>query len=458
MIELSITAKTASIASTATPVSARGAGGFARALRTLSAPTDTQPAPSDNGDTRQRDAATGKKLPEAAAEPAQLPSESGAKKSAVTRRPSKPDGHLPPAMILPASTPPVDPPASDDGAAASDTTELDTADDDASPTTPAIAFFMPAALMAVEPSLAPPSAEAAGLASAAMPGVTPLAATEASPATIAAPVEASEVPATPDTASAAPARGTTALLNAFQLLDSGAPEPVVTTTVSMSNIVLNPRIAASAETPRFGIAAAASPSGDATAVTVLPARQAFAAALAALSPKGGARDDDSNDSHEPVGALAGLVTPTGDATIAAAVPQVADSQGAALDLRHDRGLRGMIDHIETLRDDANARDTRIRLVPDALGTVDVAVRRDGEAVHVRFSSANEATRAVLNDAQPRLAQLAEARGLNIAGSSVDSGAGGQQQPRTPTPTSRPERAQRIDAAREGEDLTDQRLA
>jgi flagellar hook-length control protein FliK len=120
----------------------------------------------------------------------------------------------------------------------------------------------------------------------------------------------------------------------------------------------------------------------------------------------------------------------------------------------------MIDHIEMLRDDANARDTRIRLTPDALGTVDVALRRDGDAVHVRFSSANEATRLVLNDAQPRLAALAEARGVRIAGSSIDSGTGGggqpQPQPRAESP--RPARATRGVATTETDIPGDQRLA
>lgn len=460
MIELSITAKSATAASPATPVGARAADGFARTLRTLSAAPDTRPVQSDGGDTRQSDAASGKNLPatgdELAREPAATSPEPHAT-STSSRRPVKADSPIALAMIVPATVPPAGPSASDNDALAADATQSQAADDDTTPATPVMAFFIPVPPAAAGPSLPPPAGETAGPGNDAAPGVLALAST--SQTATATPVETSDTPETPD-AVPAPTSGSTALPNVFQLLDGGAPGPVVTTTSAMSNVVLNPRIVASAETPRFGIAAATNPSVDAAAVTVLPARQAFAAALAALSPKRAAREDDSNDSHDPVGAFAGLVTPTGDTTLPTAVPQVADSQGAALDLRHDRGLRGMIDHIETLRDDANARDTRIRLVPDALGTVDVAVRRDGAAVHVRFSSANEATRAVLTDAQPRLAQLAESRGLSIAGSSVDSGAGGQSQPRTPNPnpTSRPESARRSDAAREREDLTDQRLA
>jgi hypothetical protein len=461
MIELSITAKSATIASPATPVGARPAGGFARTLRTLSAPPDAQQVQSDSGDTRQRDAATGKKLPVAGDEPvpdtAARSSSPGAK-SAVTRRPSKIDNHLAPAMIAAALASPVDYPASDDSAPAPDPDATDATDDNASPTTPAIAFFMPVAPIAVEPSLLPSSVDSGRLGNGAAAGVIPLALAGTSTAAAATPVAVSEAAATPAPASA-PSRGTTAPLNAFQLLDRGAPGPVVATTADPSNVAINPRIAASPATPRFSIAAAMSPSVDAAAVTVLPARQAFAAALAGLSPKGPVCDDDSSDSHEPIGALASLVTSTGNTSIPVAVPQVADSRGTALDLRHDHGLRGMIDHIEMLRDDANARDTRIRLVPDALGTVDVAVRRDGEAVHVRFSSANEATRTVLNDAQPRLAQLAEASGLRIAGSSVDGGAGGgQPRPQTPPPAPRSNRAPHAGTPGEIDATTDQRLA
>jgi flagellar hook-length control protein FliK len=98
----------------------------------------------------------------------------------------------------------------------------------------------------------------------------------------------------------------------------------------------------------------------------------------------------------------------------------------------------MIDHIETLRDGADANDTRIRLVPDALGTVDVAVQRSGDAIHVHFTAENPATRTLLTEAQPRLAELAEQRGVRIAGCSVEtgsgSGSGGGQPPhRAPAP-------------------------
>ena len=115
---------------------------------------------------------------------------------------------------------------------------------------------------------------------------------------------------------------------------------------------------------------------------------------------------------------------------------VAPSAGAdqpALDLTQQRWPQAMIDHIERLRDAADANDTRIRLIPDALGTIDVALRRDGDTVHVHFNAEQAATRTLLQDAQPQLAQAAEQRGLKLGQTVVEAGTtgtagAGQQQP------------------------------
>jgi flagellar hook-length control protein FliK len=96
----------------------------------------------------------------------------------------------------------------------------------------------------------------------------------------------------------------------------------------------------------------------------------------------------------------------------------------------------MIAHIEQLRDAANAVDTRIRLIPDALGTIDVAVSRDGDTLNVRFTADQATTRTLLHDAQPRLAAIAEERGLRLGQTAVDAGTAGstpqqQRQPQQP---------------------------
>lgn len=98
-----------------------------------------------------------------------------------------------------------------------------------------------------------------------------------------------------------------------------------------------------------------------------------------------------------------------------------DAQQGALDMRRQEWMGQMIDRIETMRDSAPVRETRIALMPDALGKVDISVRQDGDRVHVHFAAESQAARQILTDAQPRLAELAEARGVRLGQTSVDSG-------------------------------------
>lgn len=473
MIELSITTKSAATLPPAAPVSGAAPGGFAR---TLDALTDGPPARPDMVDPRHDDAARGKKLPVATAEATDDPvttataaSSMPVAKPAGLRRPIKPGAP----MVAPPTLPVV-------AATAHDTTSSDDdkkpADDDAATGDDAPAAMSPAApLIITAPILidpAPLATPVRDVAPIATRGAANMIANVSFPTTPSLPAGQAGAPAAADPGVAPPpppgaiaaataAAGMTALPSQIQLLDAGARK--VADAPSDISGVAAPRIATPSQTPHFAIAPATTVPANPPSVAVQPARQAFAAALAALSARAPARDDDdTNDPHQPI---AGLGMPSSDTLIQAAVQQVADSSQSALDPRHDRGLNGMIDHIEMLRDDANANDTRIRLTPDALGTVDVAVRRDGAALHVRFSSPNEATRAVLNDAQPRLAALAEARGVRIAGSSIDSGSqgnwGGNAQPQSQRHTAAvsPAGAPRSAAADTDTDtMTDQRLA
>lgn len=133
-----------------------------------------------------------------------------------------------------------------------------------------------------------------------------------------------------------------------------------------------------------------------------------------------------------------------------------------IDLRQDHWPHVMVERIERLRDAADAADTRIRLVPDALGAVEVSVKREGDAVHVHFAAEQAATRAALQDAAPRLAEAAEARGLKLGQMGVGAGGHGggadpngrQPQPGASAPLS-PARA-RADAPTADE--TDTRIA
>ena len=66
---------------------------------------------------------------------------------------------------------------------------------------------------------------------------------------------------------------------------------------------------------------------------------------------------------------------------------------------------------------------------------------EGDRVHVRFTAEHEATRALIADAQPRLSELAAARGVRIGDTSVSTGSGGGSTPH-PQPCRRPVRPHR----------------
>jgi flagellar hook-length control protein FliK len=162
--------------------------------------------------------------------------------------------------------------------------------------------------------------------------------------------------------------------------------------------------------------------------TPQPAGQVFAAALASATTWRDRPVAERTDPTAPTPPL-GFTTAV-DLGSTTPVQPTGTAQRAPLDLTQDSGVQRMIDHIEVLRDDADSRDTRIRLVPDALGSVGVAVRQVGERIHVSFTAEHEATRALIADAQPRLTELAAERGVRIAGTSVatDANPGSSQSP------------------------------
>ncbi len=187
--------------------------------------------------------------------------------------------------------------------------------------------------------------------------------------------------------------------------------------------------------------------------TVASAAHMFGAAIRAAA---NGRDEPADT--PAIGPLAAPVATPATASIAHADPQ------APLDMRHERWPTAMIERIEVLRDAANATDTRIRLIPDALGAIDVSVRKDGDTLHVHFNAEQAATRTLLQDAQPRLAELADARGLKLSHGAVETGAGtGQHQQRAATPQPQPQQPSapaRRPRADGGADIdsTDTRLA
>lgn len=115
------------------------------------------------------------------------------------------------------------------------------------------------------------------------------------------------------------------------------------------------------------------------------------------------------------------------------VAATAAAERPALDTRDGAWMQGMIDRIETLRSEGVGGMTRIRLSPDALGAIEVSIQPGDDGMQVRFASDNPDAARLLADAQPKLAELAEARGLKLGAMQVDVGQHSQQQPRREAP-------------------------
>ena len=170
-----------------------------------------------------------------------------------------------------------------------------------------------------------------------------------------------------------------------------------------------------------------------------PAAQAFAAAMFAASAPIDVRPDASDDDLLPIALTTAVQTVPQSPMVAVAAPT--QGQAPALDLAQDDWMATMIDRIETLRDESGGvRETRMKLLPEALGNVEVSVRRDETgAIQVRIAADTAQARALLADAAPKLAEMAEARGVKLGGSSVDAGAGDTRRDApapNPTPVAR----------------------
>jgi Meckel syndrome type 1 protein len=223
--------------------------------------------------------------------------------------------------------------------------------------------------------------------------------------------------AAPSTSLATPTTCTRSATDGAAIASTVAPDPIATST---KDALTSPIDAAQPITP-------SRPQPQAELQPLQPTRIAPAAEMFAAAIQRAVRDERRPASEEQVIALA---APTADLTTRA-VAAAEGSRHAALDMARDTWPTKMIERIEMLRDAADAVDTSIRLVPDKLGAIDVSLRRDGDGVQVQFTAQQAETRQLLAEAQPKLAELAEAKGLRLAmqaggGASGDNGAGGQQ--------------------------------
>lgn len=179
------------------------------------------------------------------------------------------------------------------------------------------------------------------------------------------------------------------------------------------------------------------------------AAQVFAAAISASF--------DAPAAPRAVDPVAMQAQAIGTEQLRTTVQAMSGADQAPLDLSRDDWAGKMVDRIATLRDAAEATDTRIRLAPENLGNVDVSIRRDGDRLHVHFTAENPAARQLLAEAAPRLSELAEARGVKLGQTSVDGGTGGQQQGQPNQPQSH-QSARPAAAARTTQSSRDDRVA
>ncbi|MFD1787452.1 flagellar hook-length control protein FliK [Sphingomonas floccifaciens] len=195
---------------------------------------------------------------------------------------------------------------------------------------------------------------------------------------------------------------------------------------------------------------------------IQPAARMFAQAMFAAAPPVD-RDEPSSEAL-PI-ALLGGTAPTQLATTPLAVHASAAADQAALDMSRADWMTSMIDRIETIRDESGGvAETRMKLSPDALGNIDVALRRDDAGqIRVDITADTTQARTILNDAAPRLADMAEARGLKLGGATVDTGgsfadSGRRDAQQAPTATPRRPASAATDTSAATSDSTETRLA
>lgn len=140
-----------------------------------------------------------------------------------------------------------------------------------------------------------------------------------------------------------------------------------------------------------------------------------------------------------------------------AVAAAADVQQGLLDMRRQEWAGQMVDQLEAMRD-ASRGETRLSLAPEALGKIDVSIRQEGDRIHVHFATETQAARQLLTEAQPRLSELAEARGVKLGQTSVDGGGPGQGSARQPQQIPIPQPAAPRAADAETTDSTHERIA
>ena len=148
--------------------------------------------------------------------------------------------------------------------------------------------------------------------------------------------------------------------------------------------------------PIFGEASAPAPS---VAIAAAPAVDAAAASLVALQ-------------------AAPPPAPSADVTVQPRETAAAPAPDRTLDLTHDSAWLDRLAH-DIAQTAGNDGTIRFRLHPQTLGHLSVELSQGDRGTSVRLTADTEQARAILADAQPRLAAEARAQGVRIAETHVD---------------------------------------
>ncbi|MBM6578128.1 flagellar hook-length control protein FliK [Microvirga sp. SRT01] len=247
---------------------------------------------------------------------------------------------------------------------------------------------------------------------------------------------------------------------ASPITPAAATPPLVTTPVTVAEV---PVAARTIDKPAIETRADAVRPASAPDLSPAPVGTTAAAGIVFGAAKLAAQRSEREDRTLTLGSEALAATTAPAERLAVAATQGGNQP--SLNMTDQRWPHAMVAHIEALRDAvadaANAADTRIRLVPDALGGIDIGVRQDGDTLHVHFAADQPQTRALLQEAQPRLAEAAEARGLKLGQTSVGTDAGHSQQRQQQQPhqsAAQPVRRNSFTATTSADETGDGRIA
>lgn len=304
-------------------------------------------------------------------------------------------------------------------------------------------------------------AEAAGIAFAWTPGAPPPPSTlppETTVVSASAPVELRSAPAVPDAPPESPAEPD--LSQARTAVPDFAPQVPADAGRHAADKALQPTAEGTAvsDKPQEHAASSANASAPepnprptqavARPAAPEPVQSSFAAMLTTATPE--PAPTRRRITLESMGAPA---EPLSQAGTVASLPDA-----APINTRDSAWMDALIERIDLLRETGGADFTRIRLSPDALGTIEIQLGTEGEQVDVRFMAESEATRSLLADAAPRLQELAESRGLRLIQSGVDTGAGGNPRRDPPQQARFTDQPQSLGAAEAATDTPSDRIA